>query len=186
MTRQEVAALMGVLQVAYPSFYARQGRGEIISAVNLWAEMFSEYPAKIVTAAVKAYIADDNDFPPNPGKILTKVRRITRPAGMTEQEAWSVLKRAICNSGYHSREEFEKLPLEIRSIVHDPAQLKAWADDLEFNEAVVSSNFMRSYREFAANVREFQALPADVREIARQAGAGLAFDNGRGLLEVPR
>lgn len=176
MTRQEAAALLAVLQAAYPRFYADKKREEIVAAVNLWTELFSDYPAKIVTASVKAYITDDNKYPPAPGQIMEKVRKITQPEEMTEQEAWALVAKALKNSGYNSAGEFARLPPEIQSVLHDPAQLKAWAIDEHFNEAVVSSNFMRSYRARAASIREFKALPADVRKLALQAGAGLALD----------
>lgn len=95
---------------------------------------------------------------------------------MTEQEAWGLVANALKNSAYHSEQEFAKLPPEIQSVIHDPAQLKAWAIDDNFNESVVSSNFMRSYRARAASIREFKALPEDVKRLAISYGAGLSMD----------
>ncbi|MCD8047058.1 MAG: hypothetical protein LUD80_00400 [Clostridiales bacterium] len=50
--------------------------------------------------------------------------------------------------------------------------------DGQFNENVVSSNFMRSYRTRMEHVREFQALPQDVQALAARMGGGLALLEG--------
>jgi hypothetical protein len=41
--------------------------------------------------------------------------------------------------------------------------------------SVVASNFQRSYKVRAANERELLALPADVRGVMEQLGAGTAM-----------
>ncbi len=177
MTAQEASKIMDVLTIAYPSFYARQSDGERLMAVKLWATMFADYPLKVVGGAVKAFIATDaKGFPPSIGAIMAKVRKITEPEEMTEVEAWALVAKALRNSIYGSKEEFAKLPPEIQSVLHDPATLKAWAMDPDYNEAVLSSNFMRSYRARAASVREFKALPADVQQLAIDMGNGLRLE----------
>lgn len=177
MTVEESGAVMDVLTVAYPSFYARQTDDEKYTAAQLWAGMFESYPVKLVLGAVKAFIATDaKGFPPSIGAIMEKVRKITEPEEMTEVEAWSLVSKALRNSIYGSKEEFAKLPPEIQSVLGDPSTLRAWAMDDSYNESVVSSNFMRSYRARAASVREFKALPADVRQMALDMGSGLKLE----------
>lgn len=177
MTQREAAAVMDTLTVAYPAFYAKQSNEEKINAVRLWASMFEPYPVKLVLGAVKAFIATDaKGFPPSIGAIMAKVRKITEPEEMTEVEAWALVAKALRNSIYGSKEEFAKLPPEIQSVLHDPATLKAWAMDPDYNEAVLSSNFMRSYRARAVSVREFKALPADVQQLAIDMGNGLRLE----------
>lgn len=174
--------LMAVLKAAYPSYYRGLSSDEALAAISLWADVFADYDPAVVTAAVKGFItADTKGFPPVPGQIMAKVRKITEPEEMTEQEAWGLVAKALRNSAYNSVAEFAKLPAEIRSVIHDPAQLKAWAIDDQFNERVVSSNFMRSYRARAASIREFKALPADVQQLALTAGAGIGIDCAKGL-----
>jgi hypothetical protein len=183
MTAQEASKIMDVLKLAYPSFYARQSDADRLMAVKLWTTMFSEYPLKIVGAAVKAFIATDaKGYPPNVGAIMEKCRQITEPERMSEAEAWALVKKAIQNGIYGSREEFNKLPKEVQRVVHDPAQLKAWAMDEDFNEGVESSNFKRAFRTMQEREREFMALPSDVQRIAIEAGAGMAMD-GKLLME---
>lgn len=182
MTKKEMAKIITTLYAYYPN-----GRNENFQAkVNAWYMIFQDMEYRTVMAAVAAFTtADTAGFFPAPGMIVEKVEMLTRPNIMTENEAWAIVHKAIRNSAYNSREEFEKLPPEIQSVVHDPEQLKAWAIDPNFNMGVESSNFKRSYRARAAQLREFNALPESVRQFAIEAGGGLDLDryllpSGRG------
>lgn len=164
MTRQETAQVLGILRAAYPNFYRGMNRQELDGIVSLWLDVFGAYPAGVVAAAVKALIAaDSKGFPPHIGAVMGKVRLLTEPEQGTEQEAWDILRAAICKSGYDAPAQFAALPEDIRAVVHSPSQLHAWAIDDGFSEAVVSSNFMRAYRSRMAQKREIAALPEDVR-----------------------
>jgi hypothetical protein len=177
VTVQEAGKIMDVLRTAYPAFYAKQSDEERKTATKLWATMFNDWPLRVVGGAVKAFIATDTrGYPPNIGVIMAKCREITEPEGMDEAQAWALVKKALRNGIYGSREEFAKLPPEVQRVVHDPAQLKAWAMDEDFNEGVESSNFKRAFRTMQEREREFMALPSDVQRIAIEAGAGMAVD----------
>lgn len=165
MTRQETGIIMDILATAYPRFYAGPDAPDPEKAVALWAEMFAEDDVAIVAAAVKALIAtDDKGFPPHIGAVKAKVRQITQPSGMTPQEAWNLVAKAIRNSAYESREEYGKLPKEIQRLVGSPNQLRDWATmDSETVHSVVSSNFQRSFAARQKADNDFKALPRDVQ-----------------------
>lgn len=165
MNQTETLKIMAVLRGAYPAFYRDMSRKEAESVVALWAEMFAEDDVAVVAAAVKALIAtDDKGFPPHIGAVKAKVRQITQPSGMTPQEAWNLVAKAIRNSAYESREEYDNLPREVQRIVGSPNQLRDWAlMDSDTVHSVVASNFQRSFsiRQKADN--DFKALPRDVQ-----------------------
>lgn len=166
MDRNDVIALMAVLKTAYPSYYKQVSRDEALAAINLWSEMFADDDPAIVSAATKALIASRTEgFPPTIGAVKAKMHDIANPDVMTEDEAWRIIAKALRNGGlYNSREEFDKLPAELRKIVHDPMQLKEWAMmDEETVQSVVASNFRRSYRVSVARKKELDMLPQDVR-----------------------
>lgn len=165
MNRNDVIALMAVLKTAYPSYYKQVSRDEALAAINLWSEMFADDDPAIVSAATKALIASRTEgFPPTIGAVKAKMHDIANPDVMTEDEAWRIIAKALRNGIYGSREEFDKLPAELRKIVHDPAQLKEWAKmDEETVQSVVVSNFRRSYRVTATRRKELDMLPQDVR-----------------------
>lgn len=165
MDRADVLKIMSVLRGAYPQFYRNIDRKEAEATVGLWTEMFAhdEYP--FVAAAVKALIeSDSKGFPPHIGAVKEKLRLLTAGDEMTEAEAWGIVAKALRNSTYGSREEFDKLPPMVRRIVGSPSQLREWAAmDSEAVHSVVSSNFQRSYRAIAQREREIAKLPPDVR-----------------------
>lgn len=174
MNKQETLKIMAVLKVAYPNFYHNASLEESAAAVNLWASLFVDDPYELVEAAVKSHIASDiKGFPPHIGAIKEAIRRLQNPYELSEMEAWGAIKQALRNSGYHSEEEFEKLPKQVQRLVGSPSQLREWAMmDIEELGTVVQSNFMRSYRERVKNDREYEALPEGIRQMAAKIAAG--------------
>ena len=172
MTREDTIKILSVLRGAYPAFYRDITKQEAESTIALWESMFEEEPYQIVAAAVKAFISGDSKgFPPAIGQIKERIRQITQPEEMTEQEAWSFVSKALRNSIYGSEEEFAKLPPEIQAVVHDPGQLRQWArNSADEVETVIASNFMRSFRAKQKVNREYMALPTSVKQFMLQAG----------------
>lgn len=172
MTREDTIKILSVLRGAYPAFYRDITKQEAESTIALWESMFDEEPYELVGAAVKAFISGDGKgFPPAIGQIKERIRLITTPEEMTEQEAWSLVSKALRNSTYGSEEEFAKLPPEIQAVVHDPGQLRQWAmSPAEDVETVIASNFMRSFRAKQKVSKEYMALPTSVKQLMIAAG----------------
>ena len=165
MTSEETVKILSVLRGAYPQFYKNTTKQEAYDTINLWAEMFSDDDFLIVSAAVKALIAgDERGFPPVIGQVKARIRQITTPQEMTEGEAWALVAKAIRNSAYDSRKEFDALPEQIQRIVGAPSQLKDWGMmDSDTVHSVVASNFQRAYRVKAEQKKNYAALPPDVK-----------------------
>ena len=172
MTREDTIKILSVLRGAYPAFYRDITKQEAESTIALWESMFDEEPYELVGAAVKAFISGDSKgFPPAIGQIKERIRQITQPEEMTEQEAWSFVSKALRNSTYGSEEEFAKLPPDIQSVVHDPGQLRQWAlSPVDEVETVIASNFMRSFRVKQKVNKEYMALPTSVKQLMISAG----------------
>lgn len=182
MTLRETTAIMEILSTAYPMFYAGPNAPDQKKTAKLWEDMFAEDDVKLVAAAVKALIAtDEKGFPPHIGAIKAKLRQLTSPQETTELEAWGMVYRAICNSGYNSEQEFSKLPKMIQGIVGDARQLREWAMmPTDTVQSVISSNFQRSYRARSQHERELAALPEDVRALANSIAGALEAPGGEG------
>lgn len=172
MRRDDTIKILSVLRGAYPAFYRDITKQEAESTIALWESMFDEEPYELVAAAVKAFISGDGKgFPPAIGQIKERIRQITQPEDMTEQEAWSYVSKALRNSTYGSVEEFAKLPPEVQAVVHDPGQLRQWAlSEADEVETVIASNFMRSFRAKQKATKEYLALPTSVKQLMLSAG----------------
>ena len=176
MDRKETLAILSVMKAAYPAFYKNLTKQEAEGIVNLWTTMLSEVPYEVVGAAVKAFIATDvKGYPPHIGAVIEQITALRERDAMTEQEAWAIVRKALRNSAYDSKKEFEKLPDVIKDVISTPDTLKVWATDENFNESVISSNFMRSYRVRANRKRDFQKLPGDVQKLAIELGNSVAM-----------
>ena len=167
MTDIETGTIMDILETAYPQSYKNQTNERRLASADLWSAMFADDDLEIVAAAVKTYIVtEEKGFPPSIGQIKNKIADIKKPDEMAEYEAWNLVKKAIGNGIYGSKEEFTKLPSVLQRLVGSPNKLREWAQmESDILESVVASNFMRSYRTRAASMREFDMLPGDVKEV---------------------
>ena len=171
MDRNETLKVLSVLKAAYPQFYKGMTREDAEAVVGLWGSMFADDPYMLVAGAVKAFIASDTrGFPPAVGQVREKLASLSAPDEMTDAEAWGLVSRAISNSLYESRKEFEALPETVRRVVGSHNQLREWAAmDISEVQTVVASNFQRSYRARSQRDREYRMLPGDVRRTLEMA-----------------
>lgn len=147
---------------SYPNYKPNN----ISETVDVWNMMLSDYDYNLVAMALKAYIlSDTSGFAPAIGQIVTKIQTISRPQDLSEMEAWALVSNAIRNSGYNSVEEFAKLPPSVQKAIGLPDQLRTWAIDENYNEQVVSSNFMRCYRNEVEHEKKILSMPKEVQAL---------------------
>ena len=162
MTREETVKIIRIMVDSYPNYKPNN----ISETVDVWYMMLSDYDYNLVAMALKAYILSDTiGFAPSIGQLVSKIQTITKPHELSEMEAWSLVSKAIRNSGYNSVEEFAKLPPIVQNAVGLPEQLRTWALDENYNEQVVSSNFMRCYRTELARHEELSKMPAEIKAL---------------------
>lgn len=166
MTVKEARKLIAVFMVIYPNYKPIDTE----LAATVWADATEEYSYEQVNMALKAYMkSSTSGFAPTPGQLIDKIHFITQPPDLNETEAWSLVSNAIRRSAYDSAEEYAKLPPLVQKAVGLPSQLRTWAIDEEYNEQVVSSNFMRAYRAEVAREKEVSKMPAKVRKLIQNA-----------------
>lgn len=181
MNKREAAQIITIMQANYPDSFKGKTDEMLMATITLWAQMFEADDASEVTAAVMAHMAaDTNRFMPPVGVIKERLAKLRQPEQMTEQEAWTLVAKALRNGLYGSQEEYEKLPPVVQRIVGSPVQLREWAAmDRETVQSVVASNFQRSYRARAAHERETLALPSSVRQAIGGISARFALEGGK-------
>lgn len=174
MTREETIQLLMVIQASYPQF--KIPNKEV--TVNMWSTMLSEYPYDRVMVALKSFIVTDSTgFAPSIGQIINKMQMFEQTDEMSEIEAWSLVNKAIRNSSYHSQEEFDKLPPKIQKVLGSASQLRSWAIEEDLNKSVVSSQFMRSYREIAKRDKEIAMLPDSMKQLLMETANQLKIES---------
>ena len=162
MTEKEVRQLLAMTQAVYPNYNPPSRE----AAVNAWLMCLSEYDNNVVMAAFKAYMTTNTSgFAPAPGQLIEILQTLTQPSELNELEAWSIVRKALRNCGYNSEQEFAKLPTVVQKAVGTPQQLKIWACDSEFNENVVSSNFIKTYKTEVKRATELNKMPENVRKL---------------------
>lgn len=179
MNRKELLGIFAILEANYEPQFAKRTDLNKQAMVNLWAEHFLDKDYKLVMAAVNAYISTDTTgFVPNVGQINEHIRNLTQQEQMSEQEAWGYVAKALRNSSYNSRDEFERLPEPIKRVVGSPSQLREWAMmDIETVQSVVASNFQRSYRAISKKEEMRQTLPGSVKALLEQASEKMSVKN---------
>lgn len=164
VNREEIKKLIGGIVIAYPNYKPQN----MEMTVMLWEDMLSDYSYQECMVGLKTYIATDRTgFAPSIGALIDCINKITTRPSMAETEAWALVSKALRNSTYNSQSEFSKLPDAVKQAVGSPQILYQWAVDENFNEAVVSSNFMRSYKSVVKRNEEFARLPSAVKEVMR-------------------
>lgn len=163
MTREETKKIIMVMAASYPNYKPL----DISMTVDAWQMMLEEYSYNEIALALKAYITSDNSgFAPSIGQLIEKLHIITDPQEMSELEAWGLVYKAICNSGYNAESEFAKLPEACQRAVGNPANLREWAMmDIDTVQSVEQSHFIRNYRTILSRMKEEAKMPQEVRTL---------------------
>ena len=165
MNREETKMIIKMLSAVYANEFGRKSQEQLTQMIDVWSVLFKDEDANMIANATEAYLkTSTNAFAPTPGMLIQKAHDIFDKPGMTELEAWGYVDKALKNSGYHSKEEWEKLPHEVKMYV-TPKQLQAWAQDTNFNASVESSNFQRSFRAREKARIEYERLPKETKAL---------------------
>lgn len=169
MTIKEARKFVAVLMVTYPNYNPIDEE----LAAETWASVTEECTYEQVDIALRSYMkTNTSGFAPVPGQIIDKIHTMTQPQELNEMEAWSLVSKAIRNSGYNSADEFAKLPPLVQKAAGLPSQLRAWALDENYNEQVAMSSFQRAYKAELKRKEELQKMPKNVRNLIENANVG--------------
>lgn len=170
MTLNESRKIVASMMAAFPSYRAP----DVELAAKVWETVTDGYSYGDVSTALNAYMrTNTSGFAPTPGQLIDLIHTITSQPELNENEAWALVSKAIRRSGYYYVEEFDRLPPTVQKAVGSPSQLRTWALDEEYNEGVVSSHFIRCYREEARRKREFEKMPQEVQALIQKTSERL-------------
>lgn len=184
MTRDEVKEIIMIMTYTYPNYKP----ADITATVDTWTAILASYQFEHIRAALHSYIlSDTKGFAPTPGQLIDKIP--VKSFDMTEMEAWGMVNKALSNSSYHAKEEFDKLPLVVQKTLGRFEVLQEWAGmEIDTVQSVIQSNFIRNYRTVLQREKDRNKLPTRLREILEAAGTkmtsiGTTVNNTNKLLE---
>ena len=156
MRQEEFRALVKAMKAVYaqPTFIPDT------AAMNVWYELLKDIPYDRASVAIQKHMCTSS-FPPTVADIRKNAYEVVTDTTMNDTEAWNIVYKAICNSGYNSEAEFAKLPPLIQKAVGSAAMLKEWSQmEVDTIQSVERSHFARNYRAAVENnTQESQLAP---------------------------
>ena len=182
MTVKETAALMGILQEAYPKFYADKSDDEILNTAELWSEFLSDTDLKTAVIALKRLIATCK-FPPTIAEMRESISAVGYKQIADAGEAWREVNEAISYYGfYREAEALASMREPTRQTVVRMGWRSLCMSDVH-NDMADRAHFIRIYDLIAKRMEEERLLPVSLREDIAMIGkmpepAGLSYSSG--------
>lgn len=166
MTKAETLKILAIIKVAYPCSFTKMTNNDLDILTNLWASQFKDYDFNLVAGAINTIISTDiSQFAPPIARVKEVCRQISNPNQIDELQAWNCVKKALSNSIYNAKEEFEELPDVCKKIVGSPKQLREWcllgSDQVD---TIIHSNFLKMFRNVEDKQRQIELMPIGVKE----------------------
>lgn len=158
MTREECVSIVRAISATYPNFTM----DDPTETVNGWFLFLEEFDYDTIIRALRTFVNTSNSqYAPSVSQLIDLTYKDADANDLTEADAWGFVRKAIGRSGNYELEEFDKLPETVQRAVGSSSVLHAWAMDENFNESVVQSNFLKSYREELRKQRINRRIPKE-------------------------
>lgn len=186
MTQAEVKKLLGYITAAYPSQFRGEQESTVLNRIAVWQNALQEYSFAAAMIAANAYIASDTrGFAPAPGQIIAYIHASAPDTGVSAQEAWALVRKAVNVPWERMQESYDSLPKAVRKAVGSAASLKELAQmDIATFESVAGSNFMRTYNSVVRREETQERMPTIPLEIRERIGAELEARRAARQLET--
>ena len=157
MTKDEVRTMLKYLDSAYRHFYEGVNPTDVL---EVWADAFKDEERIVVAKACGNYVKL-NPHPPTIAGIMKQVQLIKD--AQTDTDYWALIQKAIGNSIYNSKEEFEKLPEVCKSFVGSASALRDMAQaDTGVINTVVKGQFLKRVEAIREHQNVQKGLPVSV------------------------
>ena len=167
MNKTETVQVITLLAGNYDSI-AKKDNAQKQLMINTWQECLGDLDYKLVLQAVKKTIIE-SPYPPTIHDIRKNAIELTSPTTQkTAIEAWNEAYKMICNGSYMTQEEFERHSSEVQKFFGSPAQLRAYATNVDFNMDVVRSNFLKQYDVIVNREKQQKLIPKPMQDFIKQ------------------
>lgn len=165
MTREDTKKLLLAIEAAYPNFKPENAS----LTVDTWQWALEEYPDEAVKGALQIYLKTNNTgFAPSVSQLIGCIHAPKENEQLSEGEAWALVKKAISDGNYHSKQRFDELPPIVQRAVGGAEMIRQWAacDSNEVNN-VIASNFMRTYRAVLSKQSFGDKVPPQLSDLVK-------------------
>ena len=158
MTKEEFLIISRAIRAVYPNMLADDG------AKDVWFSMLSDLPYMQVSVALQTHMMTSK-FPPTIADL--RVNHAEQQRGLTELEAWAMVRKAIKNGTYGAEEEYEKLPEIVQKAVGSASNIRQWAQSDSGMLETIEAHFLKAFRiQRGRAIQDAQTSPAVKQLIA--------------------
>lgn len=167
MNKTETVQVITLLAGNYDSIAKKDARQKQLM-VNTWQECLGDLDYKLVLQAVKKTIIE-SPYPPTIHDIRKNAIELVNPSTKrTAIEAWNEAYKMICSGAYMTQEQFDEHSVEVKKFFGSPAQVRAYATNVDFNMDVVRSNFLKQYELIVDRENKQRLLPPKMQDMIGQ------------------
>lgn len=144
MTFNEFLRLVEITENYYPGIKTIPSTD---IGLELWFNELKDFDFNKIAKGLKDFVRTST-FPPRLCDFIDFAISADEKKYLSPEEAWSLVFKAICNGGYHSTEEFAKLPKECQEAVGSPWILKEMAIcGIDYVNKTEKYNFLSAYKQ---------------------------------------
>ncbi len=164
LTPEEFRILLKGMKASFPADWFVPNE----ESASIWYRHLWDIPYNILSLGVSKLIMTAKK-PPTVAEVREAAKEFMPTEEclgcLGEQESWALVRKAVANSNYHAKKEFDKLPAVVQKAVGCPQNLAEWAMmDIDTFESVQQSQFLRAFRAAEARQHEVSLLSAPLRE----------------------
>lgn len=165
MNKEETLKILTVIKVAFPNSYKNLSETDLKATVALWQAQFNDYSLDLVSNAVNSYIASDlSGYSPTIAQIKNIALRLQKGNGRSDEEIWQPIYKAISNSLYNSKEEYDNLPDDLKKITSS-RELRDYAMLESSTMSFIRNQLIKEYRSQEQRQTEFNLLPNKAKQM---------------------
>lgn len=167
MNKTETVQVITLLAGNYDSI-AKKDATQKQLMINTWQECLGDLDYRLVLQAVKKSIIESS-YPPTIHDIRKNAIELVNPSTKrTAIEAWNEAYKMICSGAYMTQEQFDAHSAEVKKFFGSPAQVRAYATNVDFNMDVVRSNFLKQYELIVDRENKQKLLPPKMQDMIGQ------------------
>lgn len=143
------------IRAVYPNMLADDG------AKDVWYMMLADLSYQQVATALHVHL-QTSKYPPTIAELRENK---AEQGGLSELEAWAMVRKALRNGSYGAEEEFDKLPDLVKKAVGAASNLKQWAVSDSGMLETIEAHFLKAFRIQQARATQKAQLSPQVKNL---------------------